>query len=65
MIDPEASDWSDLDLLTYAEVNQRLANEITALETELASLNHSETAAAPSRQALQNRIDALRRRIAQ
>ena len=64
MIDPNASDWSDLDLLTYAEVNQRLADEISELEAELTNIQHSGTAA-PTGQVLRDRIDALRRRIAQ
>ncbi len=63
MIDPNASDWSDLDLLTHAEVNQRVADEISVLEAELANIKNSSTAAS-SGQALQDRIDALRRRIA-
>jgi len=36
MIDPNASDWSDLDLLTRAEVRERLVAEIGVAEQEVA-----------------------------
>lgn len=36
MIDPNKSDWSDLDLLTNEEARHRLIAEIATLETELA-----------------------------
>jgi uncharacterized small protein (DUF1192 family) len=69
MIDPNSSDWSDLDLLTFAEVNERLANEISALESELARLGQAtpaaDTVAARPAQALQDRLNALRKRLAQ
>ena len=36
MIDPNASDWSDLDLLTRAEVRERLLAEIGVAKQEVA-----------------------------
>jgi len=36
MIDPNASDWSDLDLLTHAEVRERLRAEIGVAKQEVA-----------------------------
>ena len=36
MIDPNASDWSDLDLLTRAEVRERLRAEIGVAKQEVA-----------------------------
>jgi hypothetical protein len=67
MIDPNSSDWSDLDLLTFAEVHERLANEISVLESELSRLRQGATdadaTAALSAEALQNRLDALRERL--
>jgi hypothetical protein len=38
MIDPNASDWSDLDLLTIDEASERLGEEIVTVERELAEL---------------------------
>ena len=37
MIDPNASDWSDLDLLTTVEVTERLVAEIASVEAEIAA----------------------------
>jgi hypothetical protein len=38
MIDPTASDWSDLDLLTISEAAERLAAETVVVRRELAQL---------------------------
>lgn len=68
MIDPNSSDWSDLDLLTFTEVRDRLTNEISALEHELTSLHQAASdpdAATSSTQVLQDRLNALRERLAQ
>jgi hypothetical protein len=68
MIDPNSSDWSDLDLLTCTEAHERLANEISVLEGELARLHQgppdTDTTAAQSAEALQDRLNALRQRLA-
>jgi hypothetical protein len=66
MIDPNDSDWSDLDLLTRKEVRQRLLAEVAEVEAVLAELkrtgsDHNAAAFA----ALSRRLDALLARLAQ
>ena len=63
MIDPNASDWSDLDLLTKAEAGERLAEAIADVERQLAdpSGERGETA----RQQLRHRLTLLRERLGQ
>lgn len=53
MIDPNKSDWSDLDLLTNEEARNRLVAEITRLEAELADGGNVDSA----------RLSALRLRL--
>ena len=59
--DPNASDWSDLDLLTVSEATERLDEELTAVRAEIAALtaaphpNRGELAAAEQRLALLGR----------
>lgn len=69
MIDPNSSDWSDLDLLTVTEVHERLASEIAALEGELTRVRQvaaeADSTAARSAEVLQARLNALRERLAQ
>jgi|GEM_PF-6450879 hypothetical protein len=66
MIDPNDSDWSDLDLLTRNEVQLRLRAEVAEVEAQLAELKLSgsdhDTAAIG---ALSRRLDALLARLAQ
>jgi hypothetical protein len=62
VIDPDASDWSDLDLLTVAEANERLRVEIAATETEVAEAEAAGTAVPD---ATRRRLAALRKRLAQ
>jgi hypothetical protein len=68
MIDPNASDWSDLDLLTFAEVHERLANEISAVEHELARIQQNgpdpDGTQSLTTEALRGRLSALRERLA-
>ena len=47
MIDPTASDWSDLDLLTIDEASVRLGEEIEVVERDLGQLRQK-LAADPS-----------------
>ena len=63
MIDPNASDWSDLDLLTTTEVAERLVAEIAAVEVEIAELDNADRPDADSLAALQRRLTALRERL--
>ena len=63
MIDPNASDWSDLDLLTKAEAAERLAREIGELERQLA--DPSDERGDTERQQLQRRLSLLRKRLGQ
>ena len=65
MIDPNDSDWSDLDLLTRNEVQQRLRAEIAEVEAELADLERVGTDRGPAAAALSRRLDALKARLAQ
>jgi hypothetical protein len=37
MIDPNASDWSDLDLLTHTEARERLVAEIVVAKQDVAT----------------------------
>jgi len=55
MIDSNASDWSDLDLLTRTEARQRLVAEIAVAEQDVAK----EAAAGDG-----DKLVALRRRLA-
>jgi len=52
--DPNASDWSDLDLLTVEEATERLSAEISATTEELAGL-----ADGPARDAAAHRLGLL------
>jgi hypothetical protein len=54
--DPNASDWSDLDLLTADEAGERLVAEIAAVTEELRGLP-----AGPEHDALQQRLVLLER----
>jgi len=63
MIDPNASDWSDLDLLTTAEVTARLLAEIASTEGEIAELGNADAPDADSLAALRRRLTALRERL--
>jgi hypothetical protein len=63
MIDPNASDWSDLDLLTTAEVTERLVAEIGTVEGEIAALENAGRPDADSLAALRRRLTALRERL--
>ncbi|MCU1694905.1 MAG: hypothetical protein QOD72_2910 [Acidimicrobiaceae bacterium] len=56
MIDPNASDWSDLDLLTRTEARERLVAEIGVAEQDVAK---EEAAAGDG-----DKLVALRRRLA-
>jgi hypothetical protein len=57
MIDPNASDWSDLDLLTVAEARERLSDEIASLKAKLAAGDDSDK--------LRPRLAVLERRLQQ
>lgn len=61
MIDPNASDWSDLDLLTKAEAAERLSEEIGAIERQLA--DESDDLDEAGRDALEHRLGILRKRF--
>jgi hypothetical protein len=61
MIDPNASDWSDLDLLTIAEANERLHAEIAATEADIA---RADAAGDPVPEDARRRLTALRKRLA-
>jgi hypothetical protein len=63
MIDPNASDWSDLDLLTTAEANQRVVAEIASVEAEIAALENTDRPDEKSLSALRSRLVALRNRL--
>jgi hypothetical protein len=63
MIDPNASDWSDLDLLTTAEVTERLLAEIASTEGEIAELGNADAPDADSLAALRRLLTALRERL--
>jgi hypothetical protein len=63
MIDPNASDWSDLDLLTTAEVTERLLAEIASTEGEIAEMGTADAPDADSLAALRRRLTALRERL--
>lgn len=61
--DPNASDWSDLDLLTVEEATQRLTAEIVATTCRLTALPDG-----PERAAAQSRLGLLHKakeRVAQ
>jgi len=55
MIDPNASDWSDLDLLTRTEARERLLVEVGVAEKDIAQEEATGDGA---------RLVALRRRLA-
>ena len=66
MIDPNDSDWSELDLLTRNEVHLRLRAEVAEVGAQLAELklsgsDHDAAAIA----ALSRRLNALLARLAQ
>jgi hypothetical protein len=63
MIDPKASDWSDLDLLTTAEATERLVVEIASVETEIAAMENADQPDEKSLSALRSRLTALRNRL--
>jgi hypothetical protein len=63
MIDPNASDWSDLDLLTTAEATERLVAEIASVEAEIAALEDADRPDEKSLSALRGRLTALRNRL--
>ncbi len=63
MIDPKASDWSDLDLLTTAEATERLVAEIASVETEIAAMENADQPDEKSLSALRSRLTALRNRL--
>jgi hypothetical protein len=63
MIDPNAPDWSDLDLLTTAEVTERLLAEIASTEGEIAELGNADAPDADSLAVLRRRLTALRERL--
>jgi hypothetical protein len=63
MIDPNASDWSDLDLLTNAEVAERLTAEIASVEREIAVAENAGDPNGTSLSALRSRLTALRDRV--
>lgn len=63
MIDPNASDWSDLDLLTTAEATKRLVAEIASVEREIADVKQSQDTAESRLAPLHRRLDALRDRL--
>ncbi len=63
MIDPNASDWSDLDLLTKAEAGERLAETIVEIERQLADPSSERDDAA--RAQLERRLTLLRERLGQ
>lgn len=65
MTDPNASDWSDLDLLTLKEARARLSEEVAAVEAELAELMRgNEDRDTDAVRALSRRLTALRTRLA-
>jgi hypothetical protein len=51
MTDPNASDWSDLDLLTVTEARERLTAEIAVTQREIAAAEDA------------GKLEALRRRL--
>jgi hypothetical protein len=61
VIDPNSSDWSDLDLLTKAEAGERLSTEITEIERQLADPlgEHGDG----ERERLEHRLTLLRMRL--
>jgi hypothetical protein len=63
MIDPKASDWSDLDLLTTAEATERLVAEIASVEAEIAAMENADQPDEKSLSALRGRLTALRNRL--
>jgi uncharacterized small protein (DUF1192 family) len=65
MIDPNASDWSDLDLLTIEEAEKRIHAEITVMQQEIERLQADDSNGncnAAALAAAQRRLEALRRR---
>jgi hypothetical protein len=60
VIDPDASDWSELDLLTVQEAEERLRAEITATERELAAAGAD---GSPVSEHLSRRLTLLRERL--
>jgi hypothetical protein len=60
--DPNASDWSDLDLLTVEEAVERLAAEIAVTTTDLAELPEGPAQVAARRRL--RLLEAARERVA-
>jgi hypothetical protein len=52
MTDPNASDWSDLDLLTVTEARERLTAEIAVTQREIAAAEDA------------GKLESLKRRLA-
>jgi hypothetical protein len=63
MIDPKASDWSDLDLLTIAEVRERLVDEIAAIRKQIVAADQAH--ANEDAVALRRRLSLLEDRLGQ
>jgi hypothetical protein len=51
--DPDASDWSDLDLLTVSEATERLDEEIASVHREIATLTADSPLLGPARRRLE------------
>jgi hypothetical protein len=65
MINPNASDWSDLDLLTIEEAQERLRAEIAVVEGEIAEIRQLGDGSGDATIALsERRLAALRSRLA-
>jgi hypothetical protein len=58
MTDPNASDWSDLDLLTVTEARERLTAEIAVTQREIAAAEEAGGGASDA-----EKLESLRRRL--
>jgi hypothetical protein len=58
MTDSNASDWSDLDLLTVTEARERLTAEIAVTQREIAAAEEAGGGASDA-----GKLEALRRRL--
>jgi hypothetical protein len=64
MTDPDASDWSDLDLLTVTEARERLTAEIAVTQREIAAAEEAGGASdAGKLEALRRRLVLLQKRL--
>jgi hypothetical protein len=64
MIDPKASDWTDLDLLTVAEARQRLVDEIAVTQREIAAAEQARGSAGVGNvESLRHRLAMLQERL--